>query len=170
MQNSRPVCSTFEELYVWGAVGRYPEEELGPFCWTILASGIAVLEDSYWFAGTSLVAQTIKNLPAVQKTQLQSLGWEDPLEKGMAMATQSTTLAWKIPWMEEPGGLQSMGSLGVRQYWASSLSPVFLPGESHGQRGLAGYSPWDCKESDTTEQLSLHFTLLHWFAEHTSQM
>ena len=55
---------------------------------------------------TSLVAQTVKNLPAVQETQVQSLGGEDPLEKGMA--TLSSILAWEIPWTEEPGGLQSM--------------------------------------------------------------
>ena len=56
----------------------------------------------------SLVAQTIKNLPAVQETQVQSLGQEDPLEKGMA--THTSILAWRIPWTEEPGGLQSTGS------------------------------------------------------------
>ena len=55
-----------------------------------------------------LVAQTVKHLPAMQETHLQSLGWEDPLEK--EMATHSSTLAWKIPWtMEDPGRLQSMG-------------------------------------------------------------
>ena len=53
------------------------------------------------------VAQIVKNLPAMQETQVQSLGQEDPLEKGMA--THSSTLAWKIPWVEEPGRLQSMG-------------------------------------------------------------
>ena len=62
--------------------------------------------------GTSLVAQLVKNSPAKQETQVQSLGWEDPLEKDMA--THSSTLAWKIPWMEEPGRLQSMGSQRVR--------------------------------------------------------
>ena len=56
----------------------------------------------------SLVAQTIKNLPAMQDTWVQSLGQEDPLEKGMA--NHSSTLAWRIPWTEEPGGLQSMTS------------------------------------------------------------
>ena len=55
----------------------------------------------------SLVAQMIKNLPAMQETQVQSVGWEDPLEKGMA--THSSILAWRIPWTEEPGGLQTMG-------------------------------------------------------------
>ena len=62
--------------------------------------------------GTSLVAQRVKCLPAVQETWVQSLGWEDSLEK--EMATHSSTLAWKIPWTEEPGRLQSMGSQRVR--------------------------------------------------------
>ena len=52
-----------------------------------------------------------KNLPAIQETQVQSLGWEDPLEKGMAI--HSSILAWRIPWTEEAGGLQSMGSYKV---------------------------------------------------------
>ena len=60
----------------------------------------------------SLVAQTVKRLPAVRETQVRSLGWEDPLEK--EMATHSSTLAWKIPWTEEPGRLQSMGLQRVR--------------------------------------------------------
>ena len=59
----------------------------------------------------SLVAQSVKNLPAVQETQVRSLGWEDPLKK--KMATHSSILAWKISWTEEPGGLQSMGSQRV---------------------------------------------------------
>ena len=54
------------------------------------------------------MAQWVKNLPAVQETWVQSLGWEDPLEK--EMETQSSILAWKISWTEEPGGLQPMGS------------------------------------------------------------
>ena len=53
-----------------------------------------------------LVAQTVKNLPAVQETRVWSLGWEDPLEK--VMATHSSILAWRISWTEEPGGLQSL--------------------------------------------------------------
>ena len=52
--------------------------------------------------GTFLVVQTVKNLPAIQETWVNSLGWEDPLEKGMA--THSSILAWRIPWTEEPGG------------------------------------------------------------------
>ena len=61
----------------------------------------------------SLVAQTVKRLPAMQETRVLSLGWEDPLEKEMAI--HSSILAWKIPWMEEPGGLQSMGQQRVGQ-------------------------------------------------------
>ena len=72
------------------------------------------------------MAQTIKNLPAMQETQIRSLGWEDPLEK--EMATHSSMLAWEIPWAEEPG---------------------------------AGYSPWDHKKSDTTEQLAHTHTHTH---------
>ena len=82
-----------------------------------------------------------------------------------AMAPHSSTLAWKIPWMEEPGGLQSTGSLGVGHDWATSLSlftfmhwrrkwqptPVFLPGESQGQESLVGCRLWGRTESDTTE-------------------
>ena len=60
----------------------------------------------------SLVAQAVKNLPAMQETWIQSLGWEDPLEKGMA--THSSILAWRIPWAKEPGGLQSIGSQRIR--------------------------------------------------------
>ena len=61
---------------------------------------------------TSLVAQMVKSLPAMWETQVRSLDWEDPLEK--EMETHSSTLAWKIPWIEEPGMLQSMGSQRVR--------------------------------------------------------
>ena len=57
--------------------------------------------------GASLVAQMVKNLPELQETQVQSLGQEDPLEKGMA--THSSILAWRIPWTEEPSGLQFIG-------------------------------------------------------------
>ena len=80
-------------------------------------------------------------------------------------APHSSTLAWKIPWMEEPGRLQSTGSLGVGHDWVTSLSlftfihwrrkwqptPVFLPGESQGWRSLVGCHLWGCTESDTTE-------------------
>ena len=89
------------------------------------------------------------------------------------MAPHSSRLAWKIPWMEEPGRLQSMGLLRVRHDWATSLSlstfmhwrrkwqptPVFLPGESQGRGSLVGCHPWGPTESDTTERLHFHFSL-----------
>ena len=56
--------------------------------------------------GASLVSQSVKNPPAMQETQIQFLGWEDPLKK--EMATHSSILAWRIPWTKEPGGLQFM--------------------------------------------------------------
>ena len=92
---------------------------------------------------------------------------------GEGNAPHSSTLAWKIPWMEEPGRLQSMRSLRVRHDWATSLSvftfmhwrrkwhptPVLLSGKSHGRRSLEGCSPWGRWGSDTTERPHFHFTL-----------
>ena len=94
-------------------------------------------------------------------------------EMEKAVAPNSSTLDWKIPWIEEPDRLQSMGLLGVQHDWATSLSlftfmhwrrkwqptPVFLSGESQRQRSLVGYSPWGREESNTTEQLPFHFSL-----------
>ena len=77
----------------------------------------------------------VKNPPANKKTRIQSLNQEDPLEK--EMATHSSILAWEVPWTEESGEQQP--------------TPVFLPGESLGQRTLVGYGPQGHKESDTTE-------------------
>ena len=65
-----------------------------------------------------LVAQSLKHLPAMWETWVRSLGWEDPLEK--EMATHSSILAWRIPWMEGPGGLQSTGSQRVGHNWAQT--------------------------------------------------
>ena len=95
------------------------------------------------------------------QVSLQRGGWLS--EK--AMSSHSSTLAWKIPWAEEPGRLQSMGLRRVGHNWAISLSlftfmhwrrkwqptPVFLPGESQGWRSLVGCRLWDCTELDTTE-------------------
>ena len=149
----------------------------------------------------SLIAQTIKNPPAMQETWVWSLDQEDPLEK--EMATHSSLLAWRIPGTGEPDGLPSMGLHGVGHDWsdlaaAAARQPcflggsdgkestcsagdlglipgsgrssgegndyplqVFLPGEFHEQRSLAGYSPWDCKESDMAEQLTFSLYSLH---------
>ena len=90
---------------------------------------------------------------------------EDNLWFPPAMAPLSSTLAWETPWMEEPHRLQSMGLLRVRHDWETSLSlftfmhwrrkwqptPVFLPGESQGQRSLVGFRLWGRRESDTTD-------------------
>ena len=77
------------------------------------------------WACASQVAQLIKNLPAMQETQIWSLGWEDPLEKDMA--THSSILAWRIPWTEEPGRLQSMGLQRVGHNWACTHADTDLP-------------------------------------------
>ena len=111
----------------------------------------------------------VKNLLAMQepqKTQVLPLGQEDPLAEDRE--THSSILAWRIPWTEEPGGLQSIGLPRVRHDW-SNLSrtlgflwqptPVLLPGKSHGRRSLVGCSPWDLEEWDTTEWLDFHFSL-----------
>ena len=75
-------------------------------------------------ARASLVAQMVKNLPAMRETWVQSLGWEDPLEKGMA--AHSIVLAWRIPWTEESGALQSMGSKRVGHHWASNAQTQII--------------------------------------------
>ena len=100
----------------------------------------------------SLVVQRVKRLPTMRETRLRSLGLEDPLEK--AMATHSSTLAWKTPWTEEPGRLQSMALQRVRHDWATSLSlsPTmyqtlyYVPWPKDGRTDLApdlcgAYSP-----------------------------
>ena len=75
--------------------------------WCTVETNIA-LQSNYTSVRAPLVAQSVKRLSAMQETQVQSLAWEDPLEK--KMATHSSILAWKFPWTEKPGGLQSMGS------------------------------------------------------------
>ena len=119
-----------------------------------------------------LVAKNRLPMQETQETRIQSMGWEDPLEEGTA--THSSTLAWRISWTEEHGGLLSTGCkesgtterlhfhfhsleetliLGKTEGWRRKWQPllVFLPGESHGQRSLVGYSPWGCKEEHMTE-------------------
>ena len=82
---------------------------------------------SYWerlsHFGASLVAQTVRNPPAMQETWVQSLGRENPLEEGMA--THSSILVWRILWTEEPGRLSYMGSHSVRHYWATNAFIFF---------------------------------------------
>ena len=100
-------------LSFWRFLSLLRIEESGP--WSGLGFGLMNVVGS-------LVAQTVKSLPAMRETQVRSQGQEDPLEK--EMATHSSTLAWKIPWTEEPGGVQPMGSQRVRHDWATSLRNV----------------------------------------------
>ena len=93
-------------------LGNYYELEVFMRCWT------------------SLVVQTVKNLPTMQETRVQLLGQEDPLGKGME--THSSILAWKSPWTEEPGGLQSVGSQRVGHDWVTN---TFMRYWSEWQRG-----------------------------------
>ena len=98
-----------------------------------------------------------------------------------AVVPHSSALAWKIPWTEEPGRLQSMGSPRVQHYWATSLSlftfmhwrrkwqptPVFLPGESQGRESLVGCRLWGRTESDNWSDLAAAATAVvkHWLGE-----
>ena len=98
-----------------------------------------------------VVIHTVKGYGIVNKAEVDVF-----LEK--AMAPHSSTLAWEIPWTEECGGLQSMGSgrvgsLFTYMHWRRKLhpTPLFLPGESQGQGSLVGCRLWGCTESDTTE-------------------
>ena len=105
----------------------------------------------------------VKNLPAVPESWVQ-LGQKDPLEKGTT--THSSSLAWKIPWMEEPGHEVAKSRTRLRDstftFHFHSLrrkwqpTPVFLPGESQGQGSLVGCCLWGCTESDTTEATQQH--------------
>ena len=88
----------------------------------------------------SLVARLVKNLPTVQETRVQSLGWEDPLEK--EMATHSSILAWKISWTEEPGGLQSMGSQRVGHDWVTYIKYAVT----------AYLNKWNLKSNSSVQQ------------------
>ena len=121
------------------------------------------------FCQASLVAQMVKNPPAMQETWVQSLGWEDPLEKGTA--THSSILAWRIPWTEEPGRLQSMGLQTVRHDWAaffssfSKLEGVYVLSRlvvsdslwTHGLYPSRLLCPWDYPGKNTG--LGCHFLL-----------
>ena len=120
-----------------------------------------------WFSHSNRDNHSSQNfIPRCTRLSEQIQFWGravSSLEK--AMAPHSSTLAWKIPWMEEPGRLQSMGSPRVGHDWTTSLSlftfmhwrrkwqptPVFLPGESQGRGSLVGCNLWGRTESDTTE-------------------
>ena len=96
----------------WDVAGGWGEAQEGGVIWTLTTDSCCRVAEVNSMLWASLVAQMGKDLPAMQEIQVQSLGQEHPLEK--EMATHSSILAWRIPWTQEPGGLQSMGSQGVR--------------------------------------------------------
>ena len=124
---------------------------------------LATMKAACWADGIDHFSCLFNQLSAM--LSCWSIGLSQPESAEKAMATHSSTLAWKIPWTEEPGRLQSMGSLRVRHDWVTSLSffismhwrrkwqptPVFLPGEPQGRRSLVGCCLWGCTESDMTE-------------------
>ena len=139
---------------------------LWPICylemWFFISTYFGIFQ-LFFFYWASLVAQMVKNLPPVQEIQVWPLHQENPLEKGMA--TLFSILAWKIPWTEEPSGLQFMESQRIGHDWVTLLllftflhwrrkwqpTPVFLPGESQGRGSLKGCHLWGRTELDTTE-------------------
>ena len=162
----RPSCSItweFKELQSWQSSFR--EARSWKVVVTLAARGLCSPKTPLWrqHSWASLVAQRVKRLPTKQETWVWSLGWDNPLEKEMAV--HSRTLAWKIPRMEEPGRLQSTGSWQVRRGWVTLISlftfthwrrkwqptPVFLPERSQGRRSLVGCRLWGRTELDTTE-------------------
>ena len=135
---SNPVSFPAVFLELWMKCRKTEEETLGLKRYHLYRTGIVIPHSSWnknwssemgnrwygickkrlWFILGPLVVQTVKNLPAVRETLVRSLGPEDPLEN--AMATHSSILAWRIPWTEEPGGPQTMGSQRVGHAWATN--------------------------------------------------
>ena len=113
---------------------RYHSRGYRPRPWKVWIMGL-------FTSKASLVAQTVKRLPAMWETWVRFLGQEDPLEKEMAI--HSSTLAWKIPWAEEPDRLQSTGPQRVGQNWATSLHfTVVLPSLSFPLLVIALFVLW----------------------------
>ena len=97
----------------------------------------------------------VKNLPATWETQVRSLGWEDPQEKGMP--TYSNILAWRIPWTEEPGGLQSMGSfLSLKQEKDNKDSKTLV-----GQDSISDCLSWNTQADNRINTLDFSFPSIH---------
>ena len=119
------VMFQWEKCRQWGRVFSPDTESAGTRILEFLTSrtmrnkGLLLIKHLGNSILTFLVAQTVKNLPQMQETWVHSLGQEDPLEESMVI--HSTILAWRIPWKEEPGGLQSMASQRVRHHWATFI-------------------------------------------------
>jgi len=105
-----PSCSSSTFLVLW--------LERVSFSWNIFCYTHWCFSGASGKVRASLVAQMVNNLPTVQETQVRSLGWKDTLEKGMV--THSGIPAWRIPWTEDPGGLQSLGWQRVGHDWATN--------------------------------------------------
>ena len=139
--------------------------------WKIYFIRLTDLPTSLWRFRDFLVAQTVKNLPAMQETRVRSLGRKDPLEKGMTI--HSSILAWRIPWTEDPGWLQSMGSQRVRHDWATNTHTLwrfrlYVPYSDTAEFCMRGdalatvqsyliawkcaYHRWVCVKADITEK------------------
>ena len=124
---------------------------------------------------SQIILKILKNLPAMRETWVWSVGWEDPLEEGMT--THSSVLAWRIPWTEEPGGLQSMGSQRLRYDWAKKHTYThhirvdhwstgrIWPGIYTGQCGKG----W-CHRINNKETLRRMVRMLTWSLGHISMM
>ena len=140
----------------------YQTSVLHPTCTD--SSALSLMSSCLFWGWFNKVSKTeSESLPSWAELIDDYFNLESKTEK--AMATHSSTLAWKIPWAEEPGRLQSMGSQRVGHDWATSLSlftfmhwrrkwqptPLLLPGESQGQGSLVGCHLWGRTESDTTE-------------------
>jgi len=144
---------------LWLPGGKWGRDKLGDWDWHIHTTIHNIHKNLLYSIGNHSIIYN----GLYREKNLKKSGYTYMSEK--AMAPHSSTLAWKIPWMEEPGRLQSMGSLIVGYDWVTSLSlftfmhqrrkwqptSVFLPGESQGQGSLVGCRLWGHTESDTTE-------------------
>ena len=120
---------------------------------------------SFFVCRASLMAQTVKTPPAMQEAWVQSLGWEDPLEEGMA--THSSILAGESPWTEELGGLQPMGSQRLRHDWVTKNSTcllqtfsLWLPGVAKSRTRLSDWSDLTMRLHMVTNTLCEYFKLM----------
>ena len=124
-----------------------------PFSWSNLHTRCM-------YYGASLVAQTVKNPPTMQETQVRSLGWADPQEKGVA--THSSIHAWRIPWSKEPGGLQSVWSQRVGYDWLTHTHThttfmMFSEFYSHFTMRKLKWRPWNATGHKPSKGIPLGF-------------
>ena len=120
---------------------------LSPTYWKLKA-WIEYMTLSLWVILYFVVAQLVKNLPATQETWVQSLGWEDALEKGVA--THACILAWRIPWTEEPGVWQFMGSQKVRHNWTTKYTHTHTHTHTGTKGSLSAHLHFSLDKSSVT--------------------